>query len=248
MKIYVINLDRSPERLAETKRQLDAAGLPFERFPAVDGRALSPAERREACPPLRFWLANGFRSVLPGEIGCALSHRGVWERIADGPGDVAAVFEDDAVLDADALRDVLATAERDDDPAVPTVWLMQEGLPAPARLDGRRFYDILETDDVGHVFSTRAYALNRAAAKRLAAILAPVANVADTWSAYARCGVRVLAPVRPCAFARKTPSDIGPASGFLWRFGWYRRRVHWRRWKLSFRLDLLLKRLEGKRP
>jgi GR25 family glycosyltransferase involved in LPS biosynthesis len=37
MKIYLINLDRHPERLAHMRKQLD--GVAFERISAVDGSA-----------------------------------------------------------------------------------------------------------------------------------------------------------------------------------------------------------------
>ncbi|MBR1836943.1 MAG: glycosyltransferase family 25 protein [Kiritimatiellae bacterium] len=246
MKLFVVNLDRSPERLAETQRLFGEAGLSFERVPAVDGAALSPAERRRLCPPLRFRLANAMRPPKPGEIGCALSHRKVWDAVTRQGEAIAGVFEDDVAFDAPALREALETARRENDPDVPTVWLLQTGLPMPGRSGGRRCYDILETRDVGHVFSTYAYLLNRAAAARLAALQTPVVNMADTWSAYARCGVRILAFFRPCASVRKVESTIAYGAGGLWRFGWFR-RLFWARWRLFFRVDLALKLIEGKR-
>ena len=39
MKAYLINLDRSPGRLAEADAQLHAAGVSYERVSAIDGRA-----------------------------------------------------------------------------------------------------------------------------------------------------------------------------------------------------------------
>ena len=246
MKLYVVNLDRSTDRLAETRRLFGAAGLAFERLPAVDGAALSPAERRRLCPPIRFRLANAMRPPQAGEIGCALSHVKAWRTAFEGEAALAGIFEDDVAFDAPALREALETAERQNDPAVPTVWLLQTGLPAPARADGRRCYDILETRDVGRFFSTRAYVLNRAAAARLVFLQTPVVNIVDAWSAYARCGVRILAFFRPCASVRKVATTIAKPVGGLWRYCWYR-RLFWARWRLFFRVDMLLKRFEGKR-
>ncbi|MBR1836942.1 MAG: glycosyltransferase family 25 protein [Kiritimatiellae bacterium] len=246
MKLYVVNLDRAPERLAETQRLFGGAGLAFERVAAVDGEALSRAGRRAACNPVRFYLANGYRP-RPGEIGCVLSHLKAWKAAFAGGGGTAAVFEDDVSFDPQALREALASAERWNDPAVPTVWLLQSRVPPPPPgADGGTWFDILETRDAGNVFWTSSYALNAAAAKRLAALLAPMCNVADAWSAFARCGVRVLAMARPCCGQRETASTIKRKAGFLWRQPWFR-RFHWARWRAALRLDLLLKKLEGKR-
>ncbi len=45
MKVFVINLDRCPDRLARVKARLDALGVPFERVAGVDEATLDPAER-----------------------------------------------------------------------------------------------------------------------------------------------------------------------------------------------------------
>ena len=103
MKVFVINLDRAPERLAHMRAELGRIGVPFERMPAVDGGALPAAEiaRWTATP-----MADGTR-LTPGEIGCILSHRKCWEAAA-AANEPVAVFEDDVFLSADAaafLRD-----------------------------------------------------------------------------------------------------------------------------------------------
>ena len=246
MKCYLVNLDRAPDRLEASSRLFREAGIPFERIRAVDGSQLTPAERRAACPPFRFYLGNAHR-VLPGEIGCALSHLQCWKTAFAGGEPLAAVFEDDVEFKGPALLDALEAIERGNDPAIPTVWLLHKGVPRPKELGGRPWFDILETDDIGHVFCTPAYALNAAAARRLAKLLTPLANVADAWSMYARSGVRVLALATPCAAQRKVSSTIEYRPNFWWRQAWFR-RLHWFRWRMAFRLDLFLKRLEGKRP
>jgi GR25 family glycosyltransferase involved in LPS biosynthesis len=40
VKSYVINLDRNPERLQAFTARFDALGIPFERFPGVDGKTM----------------------------------------------------------------------------------------------------------------------------------------------------------------------------------------------------------------
>ena len=46
--IYLINLDRRPDRLKHMKNQLDLLNLPFIRYPAVDGRKIKQANENQA--------------------------------------------------------------------------------------------------------------------------------------------------------------------------------------------------------
>lgn len=97
MKILLINLDRSPERLKRMDALLTGFGLTCERVPAVDGRQLSDAEKQR-------WLGGEekFYRLGPGEIGCFLSHRACWEIIAAGSDSHAVVLEDDVHIGANA--------------------------------------------------------------------------------------------------------------------------------------------------
>lgn len=97
MRILLINLDRSPERLKRMDEVLTGSGLTFERVPAVDGKLLSEAEKTR-------WLGGdgSFYPLGPGEIGCFLSHRACWEIAAAGPDSHAVVLEDDVHIGSDA--------------------------------------------------------------------------------------------------------------------------------------------------
>ncbi|MCG8271051.1 glycosyltransferase family 25 protein [Aquamicrobium sp. NLF2-7] len=90
MKVYYINLDRSPERRAWFTKQAEALGLDLVRVPAVDGRELPAAE-------LDRWrqLSEGNKILSPGEIGCFLSHRKAWEMVLAGQEKWAFIAEDD---------------------------------------------------------------------------------------------------------------------------------------------------------
>lgn len=95
--IYVINLDRSPQRLALMTEQLGALGLAFQRVEAVDGGALTDAEfeaHRAA------WRRAGRHYAAPkrGEIGAFLSHRRAWRIIAESDSPFGLVLEDDIGL------------------------------------------------------------------------------------------------------------------------------------------------------
>jgi GR25 family glycosyltransferase involved in LPS biosynthesis len=77
MKIYLINLDRHPERLAHMREQLDGAA--FERISAVDG-ATRPAT---------------IKGLTRFELACLESHRTAWRRFLASAENLACFVEDD---------------------------------------------------------------------------------------------------------------------------------------------------------
>lgn len=100
---YVLNLARTPERLAAFLRQNSSTGIAFQRFDATDGRQISEAEAIELglIKPKTKWNS-------PGTIGVAMSHKRLWEAtIADDKPRV--IFEDDVYIREDA-RDVFTAA------------------------------------------------------------------------------------------------------------------------------------------
>lgn len=88
MQAFVINLDRSPQRLERMKLLLSGLGLDFIRMPAVDGLALAA----DAEIPKDKGL---FYRLGPGETGCFLSHIKCWEAVAAGQAEYTLIFEDD---------------------------------------------------------------------------------------------------------------------------------------------------------
>lgn len=94
---YLINMDRSTDRLAHMEREFRQAGAPFFRWPGVDGEALSEEGLDEFVRQRPLPDAQWRR----GEVGCFLSHFGLWRHIAEGPDAAAAIFEDDVFLSSD---------------------------------------------------------------------------------------------------------------------------------------------------
>ncbi|AZO56729.1 MULTISPECIES: glycosyltransferase family 25 protein [unclassified Mesorhizobium] len=96
MKCLVINLDRSPDRLAHIAAEFARIGIAFERVAAVDARqhpdlVLRPQHARYA-----------ERRLFGSEIACLHSHRACWTIIAQDDAAYGAVFEDDIVFSAKA--------------------------------------------------------------------------------------------------------------------------------------------------
>jgi glycosyl transferase family 25 len=102
MKTLVINLDRSPDRLANMREQLDRAGMPFERVLAVDG-ANVPAD---VAPFFAHIQLQKRPILLPTEIGCYASHLRALRRVIEADVDAALILEDDAEIPID-LRNTL---------------------------------------------------------------------------------------------------------------------------------------------
>jgi glycosyl transferase, family 25 len=93
MKVFLVNLDRSPDRLAYMHEQAQRCGLEFERLSAVDGRTMEIP-----------FLGSTFADYLsPGERGCYASHLLFCKKIIDLGLPYAMVIEDDAILSADTL-------------------------------------------------------------------------------------------------------------------------------------------------
>jgi len=77
MNVYLINLDRNPDRLAHMRSQLN--GIAFERLSAVDGSNQPPT-------------AKGLTRF---ELACLESHRIAWRRFLASPSAHACFLEDD---------------------------------------------------------------------------------------------------------------------------------------------------------
>jgi len=94
-KYYVINLDRSEERLRDISLQFSKQSLELERVVAVDGLSLNLESIADdiAC---RNEMG---RSIQPGEVGCFLSHRRALEAFTLSKASYAVILEDDAVLE-----------------------------------------------------------------------------------------------------------------------------------------------------
>ena len=109
MNTFVINLDKSVDRLAEMTERLDRLGLAFTRISAVYGADLGEGElNRHYDSSLNKRIYR--RPLSAGEIGCYLSHRKIWQIMVDKGLSMALVLEDDAEL-APELPEVLAVIE-----------------------------------------------------------------------------------------------------------------------------------------
>ncbi len=161
---YIINLDRSKDRYAYVKPNIDLLGIPVERIAAVDGKALSDAEINAKVDSQTY---RDFLGHLPkkGTIGCSLSHIKAWKTFLESPFEYAVIFEDDVNFDPTKLRFVIEELMKNN-----TYWdittfeISHGGAPLTIKSFPDNQKLVVYLFEVAH---TGAYILNRKAALRL---------------------------------------------------------------------------------
>ncbi|WP_395091330.1 glycosyltransferase family 25 protein [Vaginella massiliensis] len=107
---YLINLDRATDRLKFMQNEFEKTGVSFERIAAVDAKTLDHNSYR---------IKNKYdRDLVPGEIGCYLSHIKTLEVFLASDYDFALIIEDDAVLQPNS-KNIIEKA-LDNYPTLPT--------------------------------------------------------------------------------------------------------------------------------
>jgi glycosyl transferase family 25 len=96
MQVYLINLDRHPERLRRMVELL--RGVPFQRVAAVDGHNVPGSEQRDLSKPADAGRISKF------DRACTWSHRAVWREFLAGAEKFACVLEDDIHISPDFAR------------------------------------------------------------------------------------------------------------------------------------------------
>lgn len=175
MRTLLINLDRSPERLAEFRAEADRCGLAFERLPAVDGARLDAGAVSALIDP-QF----RFQPVGRGEIGIFLSHREAWRIAAGGPDRWTTVMEDDVRLADDVPALLAAIEEIDPDAGIirleTTLRRVLVDDEAVALVRGRALHRMRSWHG-----GTAAYAIHHNTAADLLARSARISDPLDQW-------------------------------------------------------------------
>ena len=110
INFYVINLDRSTERLELISSQLSNQKINVKRIPAIDGIELNIDKEADDS----MCKSEMGRSIQPGEVGCFLSHIKALETFISSKSDIAAIDAADlnspSILLTDADKDLLEIA------------------------------------------------------------------------------------------------------------------------------------------
>ena len=220
MRVYVINLARSPERRAHMVRELRKAGLDHEFVEGVEGRGLDLSDSGLVD---QAWV--GKSPFWSGVVGCYLSHLNVHKKLLEADTERALVLEDDVILppDMSALIEAasahMAGAEAvllhhhrfghaEGDEAYR--FLRRGSVPLP----GSRILAL--PCDVSQLGATGAYLITRDACHRMAKAMLPVRARVDDWAFFCNEGVLdkvrcvVPMPVRIDSSFRTTIDGYGP--------------------------------------
>jgi GR25 family glycosyltransferase involved in LPS biosynthesis len=96
---FLINLDKKPDRLKNSKCRLNKMGFYPTRFSAVNGRELDL--NSIVHPSAMKSINKGYRlehhELSVGAVGCAMSHFQLWNKLLASSYDKFYIFEDDTV-------------------------------------------------------------------------------------------------------------------------------------------------------
>lgn len=193
MKVFVINLLRSKERLAKVSARLRELGVEWERIEAVDDSCLDESARREGLSRFGWWCCQ-LRPLGHGHLGCYLSHHVFQRMVIDQNLGKACVLEDDVVL-GDRFPEVLAWVEAHLDETRAQVALLGDHVDGGAlpKDDGRAF----SLDRARWDWGAEAYVITAPAARAIQRDNYPVRVPCDTWDRWVRQGVIELFHVHP---------------------------------------------------
>lgn len=159
--VFLINLDRSPERLQAMHEILMKSKIPYERISGFD----ASKEDLSACPldVEAFRKNHGRLAPRKGEIGVYQSHIKAIQKFFESDKEFAIIFEDDVILDenfTESIDQLLKWNEAWD--VVPLFHFHSGGSVAIKKNQGLEL-----TVFFAHISSAAAYILNKKAAKKL---------------------------------------------------------------------------------
>lgn len=186
---YCISLDRRPDRWAAFKATAEIAGLPVQRFSAVDAKAFGDEIHRH--PKISLLTAhNLYRQTrrshyeidAPGAVGASLSHFRVWETLLSSGAPYCLVFEDDCEIPADfveRLQKIMGTLPADWDLVQFQRTQFTYGSNGCVPLEGSAPWQLCTS-----LMGAYAYMISRAGAEKLLARAYPIELHVDAYMAF----------------------------------------------------------------
>ena len=201
MKVFLVNLARSKERLARVSARLKTLGVAWERLEAVDDAELDPTERARLFSPFGWWCCT-LAPPARGQLGCALSHQKIFRRMIEEGLPAACVLEDDVILD-DRFPEVLAWTEAHLDTTASQVVLLTDHNGGAAKVVSEIGFEPATWD-----WCSEGYVLTCAAARAFLADNSPLRVMNDTWDRWVNQGVIRLFHARPTVCSQE---EVGPS-------------------------------------
>lgn len=196
MKVFLINMAESADRLKFMDAQLKQLGIQYDRVQAINGRKIENKELRRIFSRFHSLCAMGRRLNL-GEIGCALSHCSVYRRIMDESIPCALVLEDDVVIDErinGVIKEVLSCI----DVSRPQVYILSGGHTDKS--------NDVSIERLRNAMYTDGYVITITAAKLICDANTPIITVADQWRRWVRWDGLELYRCHPSVIRQKRDS------------------------------------------
>ncbi|MFH7564603.1 glycosyltransferase family 25 protein [Oceanimonas smirnovii] len=184
--VYVISLPRHHERRTLISNQLNRLGFNFDFVDGVDGTKLDSDILEKT--DLNFCQKKFGHSMNNSEIGCALSHIKVYEKIIENNLNNAIILEDDAFL-LSSLPNVLKAAlkKRPDFELLYLFHGKAKSWPVKHKLpDGYKLarYRYPSKNSKRCIIGAVGYVLSQSGAKRLLELANPIRMPADYLTGY----------------------------------------------------------------
>lgn len=109
IKVFIVSLADELERRRSISTQLDKQSIDYSFFNAIDLRGEKAVLKEGFYSKIEAKINIG-RDMTPGEVGCAASHRYVYDQVLKDKLDFALILEDDAILKCD-LNKILKMVE-----------------------------------------------------------------------------------------------------------------------------------------
>ena len=159
--VFLINLDRSPDRLATASRHFSDAGIPFQRIAGFD----ASNEDVSGIPidQAAFTKIHGKKTIRKGEIGCYQSHLRAIHTFLDTDKDFAIILEDDALPLPRTITSIQQLIAWESDWDIDPLFHFHRGGPITLKHSD----NLKLTVHLAHISSSAAYIINRRAAEIL---------------------------------------------------------------------------------
>lgn len=176
-EIYLISLKKDEKRREFLKSEFPKFYDKFKLIEAIDGREFDALSYYKNIAPT-FYKAG--KILSPAEVGCALSHKLVYETFLKSNNDMALIFEDDIIGDDEMIEKVESFLE-----ILPKNSLMICGGQDSYSAFAKNIKDeLFLVNDLSKGCFTRAccYALDKIAAKKILDLQNDYLYVADDWT------------------------------------------------------------------
>ena len=188
MKIFIINLKSKSDLRLKMMAQINALNLNAEFIDAIVGNELSDKEISDKVhnyPDCQ---------LTKGEIGCALSHLTIYEKMVRDNINMALILEDDAILNPDVSA-VLSNLENIDNNDKPNIYLLSKPEKyiknKKIEMANHSLYSVYDAS------GAHGYVINNLAARKMMTRMKPLKWECDMWGEFRLQGLINLYCILP---------------------------------------------------